>query len=229
MNNNIFSLYAREINKKNLCLFDGLLIREENPLNKFEITMEQSFTRDRTFDKQDFTEKLLAKGEYDTCSFLNCDFSESDLSEIIFMDCVFENCNLSMAKLKKTALRDIKFHDCKMLGLQFGDCNEFGLDVSFENCNLSHSSFFKTKFRKNLFKNLKLNEADFTEADLSGSVFDNCELTRAIFENTNIEKTDFRSSFNYIIDPEKNKIRKARFSLAGIPGLLVKYDIEIDF
>jgi len=32
---------------------------------------------------------------------------------------------------------------------------------------------------------------------------------------------------NYSIDPEKNKIKKARFSTAGIAGLLDKYDIEI--
>jgi hypothetical protein len=50
----------------------------------------------------------------------------------------------------------------------------------------------------------------------------------ATFESTIIEKADFRTSFNYSIDPEKNRIKKARFSLAGIAGLLDKYDIEID-
>jgi hypothetical protein len=52
---------------------------------------------------------------------------------------------------------------------------------------------------------------------------------KAIFENTTIEKSDFRTSFNYLIDPEKNRIRKARFSITGIAGLLDKYDIDIDF
>jgi uncharacterized protein YjbI with pentapeptide repeats len=75
--------------------------------------------------------------------------------------------------------------------------------------------------------NLKLYEADFTECDLSGSVFENCDLMRATFDNSILERTDFRTSFNYSIDPEKNRIRKARFSLTGIPGLLNKYNIEI--
>jgi fluoroquinolone resistance protein len=100
--------------------------------------------------------------------------------------------------------------------------------VNFDNCNLSHSSFYKTKLKKTQFINLKLNEVDFTECDLSSSVFDNCDLTGAIFENAIIEKADFRTSFNYSIDPEKNRIKKARFSLSGIAGLLSKYDIEID-
>ena len=50
----------------------------------------------------------------------------------------------------------------------------------------------------------------------------------AAFENTILEKADFRTSFNYSIDPGKNRIKKAKFSLAGIAGLLEKYDIEID-
>jgi len=56
---------------------------------------------DSTFDKIDYTENPLPKGEYESCSFLNCDFSDSNLSEVIFMECEFENCNLSMAKLKR--------------------------------------------------------------------------------------------------------------------------------
>jgi uncharacterized protein YjbI with pentapeptide repeats len=106
---------------------------------------------------------------------------------------------------------------------------EIGLSVNFDNCNLNHSSFYKTKLKKTLFKNIKLHEADFTGSDLTSCVFDNCDLTRTNFENTILEKADFRTSFNYSIDPEKNRIRNARFSLSGVPGLLDKYDIEIDF
>jgi uncharacterized protein YjbI with pentapeptide repeats len=63
--------------------------------------------------------------------------------------------------------------------------------------------------------------------DLTEAVFDDCDLQRAIFVNTNIEKTDFRTAFNYSIDLELNRIKKAKFSAHGISGLLDKYDIEI--
>jgi hypothetical protein len=53
-------------------------------------------------------------------------------------------------------------------------------------------------------------------------------LTGARFENTIIEKADLRTSYNYSIDPENNRIKKAKFSLAQIAGLLDKYNIEID-
>jgi len=78
------------------------------------------------------------------------------------------------------------------------------------------------------FRNSNLLEVDFSECDLTGSVFDKCDFIRAAFENSIIEKADFRTSFNYSINPEKNRIKKAIFSLTGITGLLDKYDIEID-
>ena len=55
-----------------------------------------------------------------------------------------------------------------------------------------------------------------------------CDLTDTKFENTVIEKADFRTSFNYSIDPYLNRIKKAKFSLTNITGLLDKYDIEIE-
>jgi fluoroquinolone resistance protein len=115
-----------------------------------------------------------------------------------------------------------------MLGLRFENCNPFGLSVSFESCILNHSTFYHLKLKKTSFKSLKLQETDFTGCDLSGSLFDNCDLSKATFEDTNIEKADFRTSFNYSIDPESNRIKKAKFSLSGIPGLLDKHDIEIE-
>ena len=42
-----------------------------------------------------------------------------------------------------------------------------------------------------------------------------------------LEKADFSTAYNYVIDPELNTIRKAKFSIAGITGLLHKYDIDI--
>ena len=115
-----------------------------------------------------------------------------------------------------------------MSGLRFDTCNDFGLSFSFENCLLNHSTFYKTKIKKTLFKNSQLNEADFSECDLTGSLFDNCDLTRAIFVNSILEKADFRTSYNFSIDPGINRIKKAKFSLTTVSGLLDKYDIEID-
>jgi len=82
--------------------------------------------------------------------------------------------------------------------------------------------------KKTRFVNCTVSETDFTESNLSNAVFDQCDLTRAIFIHSNLEKADFRTSFNYSIDPGMNRMSKARFSLAGVAGLLDKYDIEVD-
>jgi fluoroquinolone resistance protein len=198
--------------------------------------MKQVLIEEETFDKIDFTQNPLGKGEYEYCTFLNCDLSYADLTEFKFLSCEFSGCNLSLAKLTQTALRDIKFKNCKMLGLNFGECNEFGFAVSFDTCILDRSSFVcadltlkkRVKLKQALFNNSQLCEVDFTQCDLSSASFDNCDLTGAIFEYTILEKADFRTAINYSIDPELNRIKKAKFSRSGIAGLLDKYDIEIE-
>jgi len=69
---------------------------------------------------------------------------------------------------------------------------------------------------------------DFSECDLTGAIFDECDLSRATFDRTTLVKVNFRTSYNFSIDPEINLLKKAKFSLTNISGLLDKYDIEID-
>lgn len=182
------------------------------------------YLQDRTFDRN----SILNKGEYENCSFNGSNFAENNLSDFKFIECTFENCNLSLAKVNKTTFQSVIFKNCKLVGIQFDACNEFGLSFSFDNCQLNHSSFYKIKMKKTVFKNAQLVETDFSECDLTGAVFNNCDLLNAVFDNTTLEKADLRSAYNYSIDPEKNRIKKAKFSAAGISGLLHKYDIEID-
>lgn len=190
--------------------------------------MEEAYKENKTYDKADYKEMAFPKGDYENCRFNACDFSKATFAYTKFIDCTFVNCNLSLVKLNETIFRDTTFVGCKMLGLLFNDCNKAGLSFAFDTCTLDHSSFYQTKVKKTRFKNSQLREVDWTACDLSGSVFENCDLQGAKFEHTIIEKVDFRTSFNYIIDPEMNRIKKARFSVAGVTGLLNKYDIEID-
>ncbi len=182
----------------------------------------------QTYDRISLTQTPLKKGEYEECMFNNVDFSEQDFSGFRFINCVFNNCNLSMVKLSKTGLQDILFKECKLLGLRFDQCSGFGLAMRFENCQLRHSSFYKCIMKKTPFQNCQLQEVDFSNADLSFSLFDFCDLQGAIFDSTNLDRSDFRTAHNFTIDPENNRIRKAKFSLNGVIGLLDKYDLIIE-
>jgi uncharacterized protein YjbI with pentapeptide repeats len=64
--------------------------------------------------------------------------------------------------------------------------------------------------------------------DLTGAIFENCDLLNAIFDNTNVEKADFRTSINYSIDADRNKIKKSKHAIAQLGGLLEKYKLEIE-
>jgi uncharacterized protein YjbI with pentapeptide repeats len=190
--------------------------------------MSAPYFVDQIFEKQDFTAQPLLKGEYESCRFENCRFQESDLKQIRFTDCVFKDCNLSMAKLAGVTFRDVVFKDCKLMGLHFDVCNDLLFSVSFTRCMADLCSFYLRKMKKTRFENCSLKEVDFSEADLSHSVFADCNLENAVFENTQLEKADLRSAFNYRIDPEKNYLKKARFSVQGLAGLLEKYDLSVE-
>lgn len=190
--------------------------------------MQDLYFHDQSFERKAFAQEDLVKGEYENCLFNNCDFTNTLLSSFRFTNCEFTACNLSMVSVHKTSFLGAIFKDCKMLGLRLDTCEPFGLTFSFDNCQLNHASFYKLKIRKTLFKNCQLQETDFAEADLTEVVFDNCDLLLASFDRTQLGKADFRTAYNYTIDPENNTIKKAKFAIWGIPGLLHKYDIVIE-
>jgi fluoroquinolone resistance protein len=187
-----------------------------------------AYTESKTFDGINFAEEALAKGEFENCTFRNCHLAEFDLSGFVFIDCVFEGCDLSMVKLKNTSFRDVTFRNCKQLGLRFDDANKMLISFSCENCTLNLSSFYKMKLKGLQLKDCKLHEVDFIEADLTNASFHNCDLDRALFENTVLEGADFRTAYNFAIDPEINKMKKARFSSQSLGGLLTKYNLMIE-
>jgi len=190
--------------------------------------MNTSFTDNRRFDKIDFRENALPDGSYEECQFINCNFNGVDLSGRTFVSCTFDGCDASLVKLKNTSLQDVKFLNCKLLGVQFSDCRKFLLELAFENCMIKLSLFSGMKLKHMHFKNCNLQETDFSEADLTGTFFDTCDLLQATFFHTNLEQANFTSAFNYSINPETNRLRKAKFSLHGVVGLLDTYGIEIE-
>jgi fluoroquinolone resistance protein len=179
---------------------------------------------DETFEN----EENLDTGEYENCVFKQCDLENMDLSGFKFRDCLFRDSNLSLVKLDNTTVSGVTFNSCKMLGLRFDNCNQFDVSFTFDQCQLNHSSFFQVRMKKVIFKDSLLEEVDFTGADMTNAMLDYCNLVGAMFERTILEKADLSTSFNYSIDPENNRLKKAKFSISGISGLLDKYDIIID-
>ncbi len=190
--------------------------------------MSDLFEEDKEFKGISFSENRLEKGVYENCTFLRCAFLNSDLSDIIFIECGFKECDLSMSNLSGVSMQGLSFTECKLVGLHFELCSDLLFSASFKNCDLKLSSFYKSPLKRSGFFDCKLNEADFTESNMTGSVIKGCDLTGAIFNHTILEEVDLRMSTNYSIDPHINRIRKAKFSVEGVIGLLDKHDILIE-
>ncbi|MBS1503741.1 MAG: pentapeptide repeat-containing protein [Bacteroidetes bacterium] len=189
--------------------------------------MSASIREDQTFTKITVADPVLTSRQFEYCKFISCDLSGADFSNTLFIDCVFEDCNLSLANMSGTGLQNIRFKNCKLNGVNFGRSLDFLMEMHFDGCNLDKAVFYKKKNKKAIFKDCSMVEADLTEADLSDCKFDNCNLHRATFDQTILKNTDVSTSYNFIIDPDNNIIKGAKFSVHGLPGLLVKYGIEI--
>ncbi len=183
---------------------------------------------DQTFDNQSFNNIKLPAREYDNCTFINCDFTETNMSAVTFLECTFDTCNFSLVMMKETSFQEVLFTTCKMLGFDFSNCNDFMFSAKFYSTNLEYSSFYGFKMKNTLFSDCNLCEADFTKTDLTGSVFDDCNLSKAIFDKTILESVDFKTAENFSIDPETNKLKKAKFSKSGLAGLLIKHNLVIE-
>lgn len=183
---------------------------------------------DAVYAKQDYTKTPLLKAEYDNCTFTDCNFENAGLTGIVFTDCSFQDCNISNVNLKGTAFKQVIFTDCKLTGLNFSIADPFLFSVGFERCILQLASFYKLKIKNTKFISCNLNDADFAETDLTNAFFNDCSLAKAVFDNTILEKADFRTAINYSINPETNRIKKAKFSIPAVTGLLDKYNIIIE-
>jgi uncharacterized protein YjbI with pentapeptide repeats len=185
------------------------------------------FIENEEWHDLDWRTEAPAPGTYDTCRFVHCDFSNAVLTGYHFTDCLFVDCDLSNADLRGVVFNDASFEGSKLTGLHFEDCHTIPFGVRFKGCILTLASFTKMMLRKTVFHDCRLTETDFSGADLREAVFTGSDLDRAIFSGCNLEKADFRKVFQCTIDPAQNRMRKAKFSLEGLPGLLSAYGLEI--
>ncbi len=190
--------------------------------------MPTSYHQDRIFTSAELRPDQLVHAEFEGCTFRQCAWSNVDLSNTRFTDCVFEQCDLSTVITKNTAFRTVRFEGCKLLGLQFDRCNAFLFAVHFNQCRLDLATFHNVVLKKTAFSGCRLHEADFSGADLSEATLDDCDLLDAVFDGTNLEKSDLRTAHHFIIDPQRNRVKGARFSLNGLPGLLSGYQLVIE-
>ncbi len=165
--------------------------------------------------------------EFECCTFTNCTFSDCNFMDVTFIDCVFNDCLFNEAKINHVALRTVTFNRCEIKEVNFSMCNKLIFEVRFNNCILDFSKFYTLKIKGTPFINCSLIAVDFMATDLTEVLFENCDLYRAEFAKAIANKANFKTSYNYTIDPKTTKIKRAVFSLQGLKGLLFKHEIII--
>lgn len=189
--------------------------------------MELMNKEGQLFKSEDFSKKSLENYVFTSCSFNSCDFSESILRNAKFCSCTFENCNLSNFKLDGCRFQDVHFVDCKIVGAEFFKCEKTFFSIFFRKCLLQYCNFSDLNMKNTTFNESKLKECHFTNTSLIGADFTEVDLSGTIFHNCDLSKADFSSAIRYDIDPQTNKIKKAKFSLPEAVGLLRGFDIII--
>lgn len=174
-----------------------------------------------------YQEKELNLKEFECCTFNTCDFSNCNFIGVTFIDCTFNNCIFSGAKINHVAFRTVFFNNCKIEEVNFSMCDKLIFEIHFKECTLDFSKFYTLKIKGTSFIDCSIIAVDFMKTDLTGVVFDNCDLYRSEFALAIANKANFKTSYNYTIDPTKTKIKKAVFSLAEVKGLLFKHDLDI--
>lgn len=195
--------------------------------NSQSIQMSSDFIHDQKYQHEIFNENDIKFKEFENCTFEYCDFTQCIFLSVVFLDCTFLHCNFNDTKINYVSLRGVEFYDCNFTNVNFAMTDQVIYYFNFTNCRLDFTKFYSLKLKKMHFTGCSLISADFMETDLSETVFDNCDLRRAVFYKTNLSKTDFSTSYHFSIDPEQNKMKKAKFSTDGLKGLLEKYDLVI--
>ena len=166
--------------------------------------------------------------EFECCTFIHCDFSQCVFLAVTFIDCVFNDCNFNATKINYVALRTVTFNRCGMKEVNFAMCDKLIFDIAFTYCVLDFAKFYTLKLKGTSFMHCSLIAVDFMSADLTEVVFDACDLYRSEFAKAIADKANFKTSYNYTIDPTKTKIKKAVFALEGLKGLLAKYEVVVE-
>lgn len=164
---------------------------------------------------------------FEQCTFRKLSLSDEVFFNSNFINCRFEGCDLSRVELKNTQLQDVLFTHCKLMYVDFGVCNAFSFHADFQHCQLDNAVFLNRRLKKAQFIECSLKEAHILKCDLAGAKFKECNLELTRFEDNNLMQADFSTSYNLELNPDTNKIKKAKFSLHNLPGLLTKHDLVI--
>lgn len=186
---------------------------------------------DNVFIDLAFLQGRISGTHFADCRFEGCSFLETEFQECKFKDCVFESCDLSMIKVTDSSFNNTQFQDCKVVGVNWTlaewSSNLIKAPLRFKKCSLNHSTFIGLQMNGTSIVDCTASNCDFRETELVGADLSETDFSNSLFGKTNFTSADLRGASNYHIDPGKNLLARAKFSLPEAMTLLFSMDIEL--
>ncbi|MCC8166074.1 MAG: pentapeptide repeat-containing protein [Planctomycetes bacterium] len=174
----------------------------------------------------------IRKATYVECRFENCHFDTMALVDVVLTNCVFSDCVFRNVDVSGLRLQNTVFHTVACIGIDWSEVGHTGklfpLFKEISGCTLKFNSFYKTKLSKTPIVGSALLDCAFIGCDLTGCVFRESDFLNTNFQDCDLSNADFRQARNYRINTASNRLRKARFSVPEVFGLLDNLDIVIE-
>jgi fluoroquinolone resistance protein len=191
----------------------------------------QAYHADQAFKEVRLEHDQLVSSEFYDCAFVRCSFVETVFRNCRFVNCAFQRCDLSLVQVAGSTFSATRFEDSKVIGVDWTQAEwpTAGLanPVGFFRSAISHSTFIGLRLRGIQIRDCVAVDVDFREADLSQADFAGTDLAHSLFSDTDLTEADLSQTRNYHIDPGRNVLRQARFSLPEAMALLYSMDIVL--
>ncbi len=176
----------------------------------------------------DFSDKVIDAAYVENCVFRKCSFNNTGIINSRIEGSKFVDCSILNPDFSNSRLIDVEFFGCKIVGLALFKCNQTAFDLAFDACMLSYCNFADVGMKRNVFNKCEIRESYFQNALLAEARFTGCVFSSSTFNRCDLRKSSFVQSDGYAIDPRDCRIEKAAFSMPGVLGLLMPFDIEIE-
>jgi uncharacterized protein YjbI with pentapeptide repeats len=155
----------------------------------------------------DLAEQIIARLHFEEVIFTQLNATGSQLPYLRVEDVRFAGGNLANAVWPNASGTRVEFIGCRLTG--FTALEAVFLDTIFRDCKVDLAQFYQAKMRRVRFEDCPLNGTDFRETDLTGAVFVRCDLTGADFRGATLAEADLRGCTIDGVHAGPNELRGA--------------------
>jgi len=183
---------------------------------------------DEYFNANSEVAKPLTEVTFGKCKFVDVNFSEVRLIRCRFEECEFQGCNFNMARFVESKVLESKFLACRLTGVDWMQIDtSMGFSLNCESCELSYCVFSGVDLSKSVFIKCKIHDAEFSDAILRETVFEESDLLGTFFTRCDMGNANFKKATNYVFDLRDNKCKKTIFSRPEVENLLLPFDLVV--